>query len=94
MDIKFILAPTAATSSSSIFVVERLHPIPLLISRVALSSSTISDGLTFLINPSFSQVFWITATEYIKCIFLIGLTKEELPYKTALQLERDVTGVV
>jgi hypothetical protein len=27
-------------------------------------------------------------------VFGIGLTKEELPYKTALQLERDVTDVV
>ena len=30
--------------------VERLHPLPLLISRATPSSSTISNGLTFLIN--------------------------------------------
>jgi hypothetical protein len=53
----FILAPPAATSSSSIFVVERLHHLPLLISRAALSSSTISDGLTFLIKTSFFSSF-------------------------------------
>ncbi len=57
MDIKFILAPPAATSSSSIFVVERLHPLPLLISQAALSLSTISDGLTFLIKTSFFSSF-------------------------------------
>jgi hypothetical protein len=58
MEIKFILAPPAATSSSSILVVERLHPLPLLISRAALSSSTISDGLTFLIKTIFFLKFF------------------------------------
>ena len=92
MDIKFILAPPAATSSSSILVVERLHPQLLLISRAALLSSTISDGMKFLIKRSFFLIFFCI-TVY-KMYFLIGLTKEELPFKKALQLERDVTDVV
>ncbi len=37
----------------SILVVERLHPLPLLISRAAQTSSTVSNGLTFLIKSSF-----------------------------------------
>jgi len=54
----FILAPPASTSRSNILVVERLQqPLPLLISRAALSSSTISNGLTFLIKTSFFSSF-------------------------------------
>ena len=38
--------------------VERLHPLlQLLISRAALSSSTVSNGLTFRIKSSFLKYF-------------------------------------
>ena len=42
----------------SILVVERLHPLPLLISRAAQTSSTVSNGLTFLIKSSFVYKFF------------------------------------
>ena len=47
--------------------VERLHPLPLLISRAAPSSSTISNGLTFLINSCLFQVI-STLTVNIKTV--------------------------
>jgi hypothetical protein len=53
----FILA--ASTRSSNILIVERLQqPLPLLNSRAALLSSTISNGLTFLIKTSFFLKFF------------------------------------
>ena len=44
------------------------------------------NGEVYLLKCIYGCKFLMTATEYIKCIFFKGLlTKEESPYKTALQ---------